>query len=62
MCRGNFLEGINFKNDLSRGIFMIGVPNLYVPDPKLQLKKEWYQRNQFKFSDTYKNYYERHTI
>ena len=27
VCRGKYTEGANFKGDLCRGLFIIGVPN-----------------------------------
>ena len=38
VARGKFTEGHNFNDDLCRGLFMIGVPNLNLKDPKIRLK------------------------
>jgi Rad3-related DNA helicase len=35
VARGKFAEGFNFKNDLCRGLFMIGVPNLDIKSAKV---------------------------
>ncbi len=39
---GRLSEGSNFSNDLCRGLFFIGVPNTYVGDIKLKMKKRFY--------------------
>jgi len=42
VCRGNYSEGYNFKNELCRAVIMIGLTNLNVKDPKLILKRRFY--------------------
>lgn len=42
VVRGKFSEGFNFKDDLCRGVFMIGVPNLNITSAKIQLKSILY--------------------
>ena len=44
VCGGKFSEGQNFSGDLCRGLFMVGVPNLYVGNVKLKMKKRFYQK------------------
>lgn len=38
VARGKFTEGHNFGDNLCRGLFIIGVPNLNLRDPKILLK------------------------
>ena len=37
--RGKITEGQNFKVNQCNGIILIGIPNLNISDPKIQLKK-----------------------
>jgi Rad3-related DNA helicase len=64
--RGKYSEGYNFKDDLCRGIFMVGVPNKNIREPKIIMKEIFYR----KFSkllktsgneklDNFRIYYER---
>jgi Rad3-related DNA helicase len=41
--RGKYSEGYNFKDDLCRGIFMVGVPNKNIQEPKIIMKEIFYQ-------------------
>jgi Rad3-related DNA helicase len=41
--RGKYSEGDNFKDDLCRGIFMVGVPNKNIQEPKIIMKEIFYQ-------------------
>jgi Rad3-related DNA helicase len=34
VCRGKYAEGYDFKGDLCRKLYIIGVPNLYSKLPK----------------------------
>ena len=34
VCRGTFSEGYNFNDEMARGVFIIGVPNLNIKDIK----------------------------
>ena len=43
VCRGKYSEGYNFKDDLCRGLFLIGVPNLNIKNPKIQMKIKFYK-------------------
>ena len=40
--RGKYSEGYNFKDYLCRGILMIGVPNKNIQEPKIIMKKIFY--------------------
>ena len=40
---GKYSEGYNFKDHKCRGIFMFGVPNSPLNDPKIIMKKIWYE-------------------
>jgi Rad3-related DNA helicase len=42
--RGKYSEGFNFKDDLCRGIFMVGVPNKNIREPKIIMKEIFYQK------------------
>ena len=56
VCRGKYAEGYDFKDELCRKLYVIGVPNLYTKLPKydfiyisfkthrLQLKKWYFQK------------------
>jgi len=64
--RGKYSEGYNFKDDLCRGIFMIGVPNKNIREPKIIMKKIFYQKfskllktSENEKLDNYKEYYAR---
>lgn len=65
VARGKFAEGMNFKGDLARGIFLIGVPHLNIKDPKIKMKERFYKEcSKLLFSlgkdiisDTYDDYY-----
>jgi hypothetical protein len=66
--RGKYSEGYNFKDDLCRGVFMIGVPKKNIREPKIIMKEIFYQkyRNLLKRfgsekEDSFKEYYERQT-
>ena len=53
VSRGKFAEGYNFNDSLCRSIIMIGVPNLNITAPKVQLKKLYLKDN------GYSNWYNR---
>jgi len=64
--RGKYSEGYNFKDDLCRGVFMVGVPNENIRKPKIIMKEIFYQKYQklLKRSgneelDSYQKYYGR---
>ena len=61
--RANYSEGHNFSGRLCNGVIMIGVPNQFINDPKLLLKKELYKNPKIMSmrseTNTYKNYYYR---
>ena len=64
--RGKYSEGYNFKDDLCRGVFMVGVPNENIRKPKIIMKEIFYQKYQklLKISgneelDSYQKYYAR---
>ena len=66
--RGKYSEGYNFKDDLCRGVFMIGVPKKNIKDPKIIMKEIFYQkhnnllkRSDNKKEDSFKEYYTRQT-
>ena len=42
--RGKYSEGHNFKDDLCKGIIMVGVPNKNIQEPKIIMKKIFYQK------------------
>ena len=44
--RGKYSEGYNFKDDLCRGVFMVGVPNKNIKEPKIIMKENFYQRSE----------------
>ena len=44
VARGKFSEGFNFKYNLCRALFIIGVPNLDIKSAKVQLKKIFYEK------------------
>ena len=56
--RGKITEGQNFKVNQCNGIILIGIPNLNISDPKIQLKKLYYENMPKKTSDpdTFKKY------
>ena len=39
-----YSEGYNFKDDFCRGIIMVGVPNSNLADPKIIMKKRFYEK------------------
>jgi regulator of telomere elongation helicase 1 len=39
-CRGKMSEGLNFKDDLARACFVIGIPYQQVTDSRVVLKKK----------------------
>ncbi len=39
VCRGRLAEGIDFKDELARAIFIVAVPNLAFQDLEINLKK-----------------------
>ena len=64
--RGKYSEGYNFKDNLCRGIFMIGVPNENIQKPKIIMKEIFYQkyqkllkRSENEELDSYQKYYAR---
>ena len=42
VARGKFTEGHNFSDDLCRGLFIIGVPNLNINSLKTKLKHQYF--------------------
>jgi len=38
VSRGKFTEGKDFPDKLSRGIFLVGIPNMYTKNPKVLMK------------------------
>ena len=64
--RGKYSEGYNFKDNLCRGIFMIGVPNENIQKSKIIMKEIFYQKYQYLLKrsgneelDSYQKYYGR---
>ena len=47
---GKYSEGYNFKDNFCRGIIMVGVPNSNISDPKIIMKRKFYE-NQKKFTN-----------
>ena len=43
--RGKYSEGYNFKDNLCRTIFMVGVPNQNIQEPKVIMKKIFYKQS-----------------
>ena len=41
VCRGKLSEGIDFLDDAARAIFVIGIPNPCINDPRVEQKKEY---------------------
>ena len=41
VCRGNFDEGINFENELSRAVVIIGVPNIDFMNPRIKIEEKF---------------------
>ena len=54
---GRLSEGQNFSDDLCRGLFFIGVPNMYVGDIKLKMKKRFYKQKASLFSNSEELYW-----
>jgi regulator of telomere elongation helicase 1 len=40
-CRGKLSEGLNFKGNLARACFVVGIPYLLVNDARVILKKDY---------------------
>ena len=57
--RGKYSEGYNFKDDLCRGVFMIGVPNKNIREPKIIMKKNFYELSENEKFDSFGEYYTR---
>lgn len=45
VCRGKLSEGLNFKDNLARAIFVIGIPFLHLNDSRVILKKSFHDDN-----------------
>ena len=45
VCNGKLSEGIDFKDDLARGVFMVGVPYPNIERMDIKLKKEHFDEN-----------------
>ena len=43
VARGKYSEGYNFKDDLCRGIFLVGVPNIPLCSPRSVLKVTFFK-------------------
>lgn len=59
--RGKITEGKNFIDNQCNGIILIGIPNLNISDPKIQLKELYYKNITKKTTDPddYHKYYSR---
>jgi Rad3-related DNA helicase len=44
VCRGRLAEGIDFKDELARAIFIVAVPNLSYVDIEIKLKKKFLEK------------------
>jgi len=44
VCRGNLSEGLNFSDHLSRTVCIIGIPFPNIQDPKIDLRRKWYDK------------------
>ncbi|CAN8061699.1 unnamed protein product [Agarophyton chilense] len=44
VCRGKLSEGIDFRDDTSRGVILIGIPFPYIGDIVVKRKKAWNDR------------------
>ena len=47
---GKYSEGYNFKDDLCRGIIMVGVPHSNISDPKIIMKERFYLKHELLFT------------
>jgi Rad3-related DNA helicase len=50
MCtaRGKLSEGVNFRDNLARAVFIIGIPYLLINDIRVTIKKNFYHENHLK--------------
>lgn len=52
VCRAKISEGIDFADHYARAVVIIGIPFAYSRDPKVELKKEFNNKNSTKCSST----------
>ena len=59
VCRGKLAEGVDLRDDKSRGVIIVGIPYTYMNDPLVAMKmdylerkkiggKAWYQQTAFR--------------
>lgn len=51
VCKGKISEGLNFHDELGRLVIMIGIPFPSLNHPKVKLKKQFMNEEDFKSGD-----------